>query len=111
MVLDNLDFLTLAYGFFNTLRVVSYVPQMVLIARDRSGARAISLSSWLIWIGANASTVLYAWIKLDDLPLALLNAINMGCCVTVLALVVYKRGLAGVAPLPRLRRPPAIAAE
>jgi hypothetical protein len=99
MLPDHVDPLTLLYGFFNALRLASYAPQMILIARDRDGARTISVSSWLIWTGANATTALYAWVRLADAPLTLLNAFNMACCVTVLGLVLYKRAFPGLSPL------------
>ena len=98
MFAENLDFLGLAYAFFNMLRLISYAPQIALLAQDESGAKAISVSSWLIWTGANLTTALYAWGRLGDLPLTLLNAFNTGCCATMLALLIYKRaefGLSG----------------
>lgn len=80
-----------AYGGCNALRVVSYVPQIVRIVRDREGARAISLSTWWLWISANATTALYAWVNLGDAPLALLNALNTICCLVVVAMTTWKR--------------------
>jgi hypothetical protein len=101
MLPENLDLPTLAYGFFNMLRLMSYAPQMFLLAQDRSGAKAISISSWLIWTGANFTTAIYAWVRLADASLSIMNAFNTACCITVLALVVYKRttlgqGLGGI---------------
>ena len=85
------DVILLAYGICNTVRVVSYLPQIVRIARDRDGARAIALSTWWLWIAANATTALYAWVNLADAPLAFLNALNALCCLAVVALTVWKR--------------------
>ena len=96
MLPENLDFLTVTYGFFNRLRLMSYAPQLVLLARDKSGAKAISLSSWLIWTGANFTTAVYAWVRLADVPLSLLNAFNTGCCATMLVLLIYKRTTVGL---------------
>jgi hypothetical protein len=96
MLPENLDFLTLAYGFFNMLRLMSYAPQMALLVQDDSGAKAISISSWLIWTGANFTTAIYAWVRLADVPLSLLNAFNTGCCATMLALLIYKRTTVGL---------------
>ena len=88
-----IDAIGLAFGFFNLLRLVSYLPQIVVVARDRTGATAISFSCWTIWICANASTGLYAWVKLGDTSLAIISAFNAACCLVVLSLAIYKRAV------------------
>ena len=95
MWVSNVDVLGLAFGFFNVLRLLSYFPQIVAVARDQNGASAISFSCWSIWIGANGSTGLYAWIKIGDVPLALMSSFNAACCAAVLLLAVYKRATSG----------------
>ena len=90
MTFDSADVITAAFGFFNMLRLVSYVPQILAVARDDSGAAAISVSCWLIWIGAN-STALYAGLNLGDTALALVSVFNAAFCATVLLLALYKR--------------------
>lgn len=76
MILGSVDVIALAFNVFNFQRLASYFPQIVAVARDRQGATAISFSCWAIWVGANASTSLYAWAKLADVNLALISAFN-----------------------------------
>jgi hypothetical protein len=79
------------FGLFNMLRLVSYLPQIVRVARDPHGAGAISYTCWVIWIGANASTAAYAAINLDDLWLSAVSSFNAACCIVVVGLTVWKR--------------------
>lgn len=88
---DAAQAILVAYSACNALRVVSYIPQVIRIAADRNGAEAISLATWWMWIAANATTALYAWVNLGDLPLAILNALNTLCCVLVVGLTAWKR--------------------
>ena len=111
MSINGVDVIAFAFGAFNLLRLASYLPQIVAVARDQHGATAISLSCWSIWIGANATTALYGWVNLGDLALTTINAFNAACCAAVLLLTVYKRATArfrqtGSYPFYALRRSP-----
>ncbi|CAN0489027.1 unnamed protein product, partial [Phaeothamnion confervicola] len=89
--MQSADLIAVAFGLFNGLRLVSYFPQIVAVARDRRGAEAISLLTWSIWIGANASAALYALVNLGDVLLAVMSTFNTVCCLTVVALASHKR--------------------
>ena len=91
MAVNWVDLIAIAFGAFNLLRLASYFPQIAAVARDQHGATAISLSCWSIWIGANGTTALYAWVNLGDATLALISAFNAACCTAVFGLAVYKR--------------------
>lgn len=104
------DVIAAAFGFFNFLRLISYFPQIAAVARDRSGASAISIPCWTIWACANTSTALYAGLNVGDLALALISLFNALCCVVVLLLALHKRFSARLSarcrfwPAPRTRR-------
>ena len=51
-----LQVITGIYVACNTVRLLSYVPQIVAVARENSGAHAISLVTWLFWTLSNATT-------------------------------------------------------
>jgi hypothetical protein len=96
------DAIALAFALTNGLRLVSYAPQIWRVARDTGGAQAISCLSWNLWIAANASTALYAWVQLHDALLALVNAGNAACCASVV-LITLANGRR--APAPQRRQP------
>jgi hypothetical protein len=94
--MQSADLITAAFGIFNALRLVSYIPQIVAVARDRHGAEAKSLSCWSIWVGANATAALYAWVNVGDAVLALTSGFNTVCCLTVVALALHKRAVTNI---------------
>jgi hypothetical protein len=79
------------FTVFNALRVISYLPQMYRIARDTSGASAISYSTWILWTAANGTTAIYSFTNLGDLTLAWTNGLNALCCTAVITLTAFKR--------------------
>ena len=99
MIISDVDLISLAFGAFNVLRLASYFPRIAAGARDQHGATAISFSCWSLWVGANASTALYAWVNVGDASLALISAFNAACCAAVLLLAIYKRVCARLAEL------------
>jgi hypothetical protein len=80
-----------SFSFFNTVRVVSYLPQIARIARDPNGATAVSYLTWFLWLCANGSTAAYAGVIIGDRALCFVSSINTLCCSIVLCLTVYKR--------------------
>ena len=81
----------LAFTAFSGLRLVSYLPQICKVARDRNGASAISYATWTLWTGCHLSTGVYAIVNLSDLLLAAASVLYALCCLAVIALTAAKR--------------------
>jgi hypothetical protein len=80
-----------SFTLFNVLRLVSYLPQIHKITRDTGGATAISYSTWILWLAANASTAVYSGYNLGDAPMAWVNGLNALCCAIVIIVTAVKR--------------------
>jgi hypothetical protein len=88
----HLPEITLAlFSIFNVLRVGSYLPQIVRVATDTDGAKAISYSTWCLWIGANGSTAAYAIVNIADWTLFAISFVNAVGCAVVVGLTMWKR--------------------
>lgn len=94
----GIDLISWAFAVFNVLRLASYFPQIAAVVRDRHGATAISFGYWSIWVGANASTAIYAWTKFHNASLAWISGLNALCCAIILGVAIYKRALHGTSP-------------
>lgn len=64
------------YLITNSLRVFTYMPQIVAVARSKDGARAISLWTWGSWMVAHAAAVMYG-LQLQDLFFTVISSINL----------------------------------
>lgn len=89
--MSTADLMLALFSFFNFLRVFSYVPQIIKVARDEHGASAISYSTWAMWTCANGSTLGYAAVNLHDPWLAFISGVNTAGCAIVIALTMVKR--------------------
>lgn len=82
---------TAVYVACNGARLLSYVPQIVAVARERSGAHAISLVTWLFWTLSNAATAVYCSTVIQDLLLTSTMWGNAAGCIAVASLTMMKR--------------------
>jgi uncharacterized protein with PQ loop repeat len=80
-----------AFALLNGGRVIAYMPQMICVYRDRHGAAAVSLSTWIFFTAANAATASYALTVASDLVVAGVFALNALCCLIITALIVVRR--------------------
>lgn len=92
----------LAFSACNFLRLGSYVPQIIRVARDQHGASCISFTSWSIFLLANSTTAAHAAVNLGDGFLAMISGVNAICCLAIVALTAWKRAALGPGFWPRI---------
>jgi uncharacterized protein with PQ loop repeat len=80
-----------AFTAFNAVRIVSYVPQMLKIWRDRHGSEAVSLMTWVLFGLSHLSTVMYAIAVPGDYYMAAVFACNAVCCGFIVGLTMWSR--------------------
>ena len=83
--------LTAIYAVCNAARLLIYVPQIVAIAREQSGAHAISMFSWIFWSFSHAVTAVYCHIVVNDPLLSSMMWGNAFGCLAVVVLTAAKR--------------------
>jgi hypothetical protein len=79
------------FTFFNGLRFLAYVPQIVKALRDQSGAEAISFGTWGLFLASHASAMAYAIENQGDWTMAFLFLSNAVGCSAVLLIAGWKR--------------------
>lgn len=86
-----------AIGWFylvtNSVRVLTYIPQIIAVWRCRDGARAISLLTWGSWVISNAAAIAYGVLVVHDAFFVVISTINLGGCAAVTLLAAQRRGL------------------
>ena len=80
-----------AFALLNTARLFGYFPQIVRVHRDDSGAKAVSVFTWLLFSAANIATVSYAMIVSHDAVMATIFALNAVGCLTIVGLTMWRR--------------------
>lgn len=79
------------FTVFHALRLACYLPQIYRIARDTTGAMAISYSTWILWAAANSFTAIHSITGPGHIMLAWTNGLNALCCTIVIALTAFKQ--------------------
>jgi len=106
---DLLSLVTALYAGSSALRLAAYLPQIVAIARDRSGAHAISLLTWTFWGVSHAITAAYSALLLKDTLLSGMMVGNALGCVAVIWVTLLRRwpqrAFARTMPLSSRERP------
>lgn len=80
-----------AFALLNGARVVAYLPQIACLYRDRNGAAAVSLMTWLMFTAANVATVSYALVVSQDPIVAAVFALNAFGCLVIAVMIAARR--------------------
>ncbi len=80
-----------SYLATNSLRVITYVPQIVAAWRCTDGARAISLLTWGSWTVSHFTGLAYGALVLHDVFFVVITLINLLGCGSVTAIVAMHR--------------------
>lgn len=91
-----------AFSFVNAVRVFSYIPQIIKIWRDKSGASGVSYTTWGMFTISHLTTVTYAIYVVNDWKMALVFVGNFISCVLILGLTAWKQGLLTASSLARM---------
>ena len=84
--------ITLAvFTLCNSLRVLAYLPQIAKTIRDRSGAEAVSLATWGLFLISHASALGYALVNRGDWTMASMFLCNALGCATIVLIAAWKR--------------------
>jgi hypothetical protein len=79
------------FTFFNSVRVLAYVPQIAKAIKDQSGAEAISFGTWALFLASHASAMAYAIENQGDWKMASLFLSNAVGCGAILLIAAWKR--------------------
>ena len=84
-----------AFAILNAARIIAYFPQAIRIYVDANGARAVSISTWVLFAAANLATVSYALTVAGDVLVAIVFSLNSVGCLVIVGFTVWKRIGAG----------------
>ncbi|MBC7680993.1 MAG: hypothetical protein H7172_01555 [Ferruginibacter sp.] len=79
------------YVVTNATRVVTYVPQIVVVWRCTDGAPSVSLLTWGSWVLSQVSALFYGVLVVHDLPFVLISVINLLGCACVTGITLRRR--------------------
>jgi len=77
----------------NSVRVLTYLPQIVAVWRCHDGARSISLLTWGSWVVSHITATLYGVLVVHDTFFVLVSLVNLAGCGAVMAIAAHRRGL------------------
>jgi hypothetical protein len=91
MDMDFSDITLTAFTLCNSIRVVGYVPQILKAATDDNGAKAISHTTWGLFLASHLSTAAYAAVNQADWTMAAIFLVNAVGSAAILAAATWRR--------------------
>lgn len=85
------ELVIVAFAATNGLRIIAYVPQIMRLARDESGAAAVSSCTWVLFLMSNLSTAAYSSVVVDEPWMTAVFVINAVFCAAIVALIALSR--------------------
>lgn len=83
---------TALYPLVFLIGLSGYLPQLYALITCRTSAESISLLTWFIWTSTWLISLGYGLTKLDDLMFCAVALMNVIGHLTVIILVMYRRG-------------------
>lgn len=80
-----------AFSITSACRLLAYMPQIVLLSNDSTGARSVSRTTWIMFFTANAATASYAAVVAADIAMVVVFVANTLCCGAIVALLYRSR--------------------
>jgi hypothetical protein len=81
----------MAFTVCNSIRVLAYVPQIWKAATDDNGAKALSYTTWSLFLVSHVTTAAYLVVNRQDGALATMFLVNAAACATILAVAACRR--------------------
>ena len=85
------DITLLAFTVCNGVGGFAYVPQIWKASTDPDGAKAISFSTWTLFLVSHLTTAGYAVVNKSDWNLAYIFMVNAAGCAAILAAAAWRR--------------------
>jgi hypothetical protein len=85
------EIVIVAFAITNGLRVVAYLPQIIRLARDDSGAAAVSCCTWFLFLVSHISTATYAALVLNEPWMTIVFTANAICSAAIVVLTMLRR--------------------
>ena len=90
-MLTAAEVVILIFAVTNGFRVVAYFPQIIRLARDQSGAAAVSCITWVLFLVSHISTAAYAGLILAELWMMIIFTANAACSLVIVILTLARR--------------------